>query len=195
MVNDGLWDAINDYHMGITAENVAEKYGLTREELDQFTVESQSKTSEAIYEGKFKDEIVPVVIKGREGDTVVDTDEGPRPGTTVEGLAKLKPAFKPDGIVTAGNSSEINDGVAVVVLVSEDKVQELGLRPQAEWIGGALALGHPVGASGCRILVFLIHELKNGQAGLATLCIGGGMGCSTVIRKELFIEIIYGYKI
>jgi acetyl-CoA C-acetyltransferase len=249
MVNDGLWDAINDYHMGITAENVAVKYGLTREELDLFAVESQEKASVAIADGKFKNEIVPVVIHGRKGDIIVDTDEGPRPGTTVEALSKLKPAFKPDGIVTAGNSSGINDGAAAVVLVSEDKVQELGLKPQAEWIGGALggvdpaimgigpvestrkllkklnmtiadidlieaneafaaqsiavkreldipdnklninggaiALGHPVGASGCRILVTLIHEMKmiNAKTGLATLCIGGGMGCSTIISN------------
>lgn len=249
MVNDGLWDAINDYHMGITAENVAEKYGLTREELDQFAVESQDKASVAIADGKFKDEIVPVIIKGRRGDTVVDTDEGPRLGTTIEGLSKLKPAFKPDGIVTAGNSSGINDGASAVVLVSEDKVKELGLESQAEWSGGALggvdpaimgigpvestrkllkklnmtiddidlieaneafaaqsiavkrelgipeeklnvnggaiALGHPVGASGCRILVTLIHAMKKKSAktGLATLCIGGGMGCSTAIEK------------
>ena len=249
MVNDGLWDAINDYHMGIIAENVAEKYGLTREELDQFAVESQDKASAAIADGKFNDEIVPVVIKGRKSNTVVDTDEGPKPGTTVEGLSKLKPAFKPDGIVTAGNSSGINDGAAAVVLVSEDKVKGLGLEPQAEWIGGALggvdpaimgigpvestrkllkklditiddidlieaneafaaqsiavkrelgiqeeklnvnggaiALGHPVGASGCRILVTLIHTIKekNVKTGLVTLCIGGGMGCSTIISK------------
>lgn len=249
MVNDGLWDAINNYHMGVTAENVVEKWGITREELDAFAVTSQDKASAAIAEGRFKDEIVPVVIKGRKGDTVVDTDEGPRPGTTVEALAKLKPAFKPDGIVTAGNSSGINDGAAAVVLVSEEKVRELGLVPQAEWIGGALggvnpaimgigpvestkklfkklnmtmddidlieaneafaaqsiavkrelgipddklnvnggaiALGHPVGASGCRILVTLIHAMKQKDAktGLATLCIGGGMGCSTLIKN------------
>ena len=249
MVNDGLWDAINDYHMGITAENVAEKYGLTREELDQFAVESQDKASAAIADGKFKDEIVPVVIKGRKDDTVVDTDEGPRPGTTIEGLSKLKPAFKPDGIVTAGNSSGINDGAAAVVLISEEKIEELGLQPQAEWIGGALggvdpaimgigpvestrkllkklnmtiddidlieaneafaaqsvavkrelgipedklnvnggavALGHPIGASGCRIFVTLIHAMKekNAKTGLATLCIGGGMGCNTLIKR------------
>ncbi len=138
MVNDGLWDAINDYHMGITAENVAEKYGLTREELDLFAVESQEKALAAIADGKFKDEILPVVFKGRKGDTVVDTDEGARPGTTVEGLSKLKPAFKPEGIVTVGNSSGINDDAAAVVLVLEEKVKELGLEPQAEWIGGAL---------------------------------------------------------
>ena len=247
MVNDGLWDAINDYHMGITAENVAEKYGLTREELDAFAVASQEKACSAIAEGKFKDEIVPVIIKGRKGDTVVDTDEGPRPGTTLEGLAKLKPAFKPDGVVTAGNSSGINDGAAAVVLVSEEKIKELGLRPEAEWLGGtlggvdpalmglgpiettkklfkkmnlsidemgivegneafaaqsiavqrelhishsklnprggAIALGHPIGASGCRILVTLIHEMAEKQKGLATLCIGGGMGCSTIIER------------
>ncbi len=246
MVNDRLWDAINDYHMGITAE----KYGLTREELDQFAVESQNKASTAVDNGKFRDEIVPVVIKERKGDTVVDTDEGPRPETTIEGLAKLKPAFKADGIVMAGNSSGINDSAAAVVSVSEDKVEELGLEPQSEWIGGALgrvdpaimgigsvestkrllnklnmsiddvdlveaneafaaqsiavkrelripdgklnvnggaiALGHPVGASGCRILVTLIHAMKekNAKTGLATLCIGGGMGCSTLIDKD-----------
>ena len=249
MVNDGLWDAINDYHMGITAENVAEKYGLTREELDQFAVESQDKASVAIADGKFKDEIVPVVIKGRKGDTIIDTDEGPRSGTTFEGLSKLKPAFKPDGIVTAGNSSGINDGAAAVVLVSEEKVREFGMIPQAEWNGGmlggvdpafmgigpvestrkllkklnitikevdlvegneafaaqslavkrelgitdeklnvnggAIALGHPVGASGCRILVTLIHAMKqrNVKTGLAMLCIGGGMGCSTIVTR------------
>lgn len=247
MVNDGLWDAVNDYHMGITAENVAEKYGLTREELDMFAVASQDKASAAIAGGKFQEEIVPVTIKGRKGDTVVDADEGPRPGTTIEALSRLKPAFKDDGIVTAGNSSGINDGAAAVVLVSEDKMKEFGLQPQAEWIGGALAgvdpaimgigpvestrklfkklnitindidfveaneafaaqsiavqrelnipenklnihggaiaLGHPIGASGCRVLVTLIHELKEAQLGLATLCIGGGMGCSTIIRR------------
>ncbi len=248
MVNDALWEAMNDYHMGITAENVAERWGLTRMELDEFAVSSQNKAADAIADGRFKEEIVPVVIKGRKGDTIVDADEGPRPGTTVEALAKLKPAFKKDGIVTAGNSSGINDGAAAVVLVSEKKVQELGLNVQAEWIGGALggvdpavmgigpvestrkllkklnmsiddidliegneafaaqsivvkrelqipdeklnihggaiALGHPVGASGCRILVTLIHAMcyKGGKIGLATLCIGGGMGCSTMVK-------------
>ena len=250
MVNDGLWDAINNYHMGITAENVAEKWGITREELDCFAVASQEKAASAIANGQFKEEIVPVVIKGRKGDIIVDTDEGPRPGTTVEALSKLKPAFKPDGIVTAGNSSGINDGAAAIVLASEEKVKELGLIPLAEWLGGALggvdpsimgvgpvqstrklfeklklsmddmdlveaneafaaqsiavkrelgipddklninggaiALGHPVGASGCRILVTLIHAMKhkNAEVGLATLCIGGGMGCSTIVRME-----------
>ena len=249
MVNDGLWEAMNNYHMGITAENVAEKWGITREELDAFSVMSREKASRAIAEGRFKEEIVPVVLKGRKGDTIIDTDEGPRPGTTVDALAKLKPAFKKDGIVTAGNSSGINDGAAAVILASETKVKELGLCPEAEWLGGALggvdpaimgigpvkstekllkklnlamdsidiveaneafaaqsiavkrelnipeeklnihggaiALGHPIGASGCRILVTLIHamEERDAKIGLATLCIGGGMGCSTVIRK------------
>lgn len=249
MVNDGLWEAMNNYHMGITAENVAEKWKLTRSDLDAFAAESQRKACEAIEAGRFKDEIVPVIIKGRKGDTVIDTDENPRPGTTTEALAKLKPAFKKDGIVTAGNSSGLNDGAAAVILVSEAKVKELNLCPEAEWLGGALggvdpaimgvgpvestrkllkklnlsmddidmveaneafaaqsiavqrelqipseklnlnggaiALGHPIGASGCRILVTLIHEMKaqDAQKGLATLCIGGGMGCSTVIRK------------
>lgn len=249
MVNDALWDAVNGYHMGITAENVAEKWGITRTELDEFAAASQNKASIAIAEGRFKEEIVPVTIKGRRGDTVVDTDEAPRPGTTVEALAKLKPAFKPDGVVTAGNSSGINDGAAAVILVSEEKVKELGLHPQAEWLGsalggvdpalmgvgpvastkkllaklglgmedidvvegneafaaqsiavkreldipdeklningGAIALGHPVGASGCRILVTLVHILKQEKKdiGLAMLCIGGGMGCSTILRR------------
>lgn len=248
MVNDGLWDAINNYHMGITAENVAEKYKLTRTELDNFAVISQSKAAIAIANRKFKEEIVPIIIKRQNGDIVIDTDEAPRPGTTLEGLAKLRPAFKSDGIVTAGNSSGINDGAAAMTLISEDKMREFGLQPEAEWLGGALggvdpavmglgpikstcklfkrlnltmedidivelneafaaqaiavqrelkipenklnpnggaiALGHPIGASGCRILVTLIHRLKreNKKTGLATLCIGGGMGCSTIVR-------------
>ncbi len=249
MVNDALWDAINNYHMGVTAENIVEQWGITRQELDEFAVESQNKASAAIANGSFKEEIVPVVIKSRKGENVVDTDEGPRPGTTVEALSKLKPSFKQGGAVTAGNSSGINDGAAAVILVSEDKVKELELIPQAEWIGGALggvdpaimgigpvestrkllgklgmtiedmdlvegneafaaqsiavkrelnipdeklnvnggaiALGHPVGASGCRILVTLIYAMKqkNATTGLAMLCIGGGMGCSTVIKN------------
>ena len=249
MVNDGLWEAMNNYHMGITAENVAERWGLTRADLDEFALESQRKACGAIEAGKFKDEIVSMTIKGRKGDTVVDTDEGPRFGTTIEMLSNLKPAFKPDGIVTAGNSSGINDGAAAVVLVSGKKIKELGLKPEIEWVGGALggvdpaimgvgpvestgkllkkmnmtideidlveaneafaaqsvavkrelnipdeklninggavALGHPIGASGCRILVTLIHAMKQRKAstGLATLCIGGGMGCSTLIRR------------
>ncbi len=249
MVNDALWDAVNHYHMGITAENIAEKWNITRREADEFAALSQAKAADAIVAGRFREEIVPVVIKGRKGDTVVDTDEGPRPGVTADALARLKPAFKDGGIVTAGNSSGINDGAAAVVLVSEEKVRELGLQPQAEWIGGALggvdpaimgigpvestkkllekcsltiddmdliegneafsvqsiavkrelnipdeklnvnggaiALGHPVGASGCRILVTLIHGMKqkNARTGMAMLCIGGGMGCSAMIKN------------
>ena len=249
MVNDALWDSFNDYHMGVTAENVCEQWGLTREELDEFAANSQQKAEKAIADGKFKDEIVPVEIKQKKQIIVFDTDEGPRPGTTAESLARLKPAFKADGIVTAGNASGINDGAAAIVLVSEEKVKELGLEPMAEWVGGALggvdpavmgvgpvestkklfkklditiddidlieaneafaaqsiavgrdldfpqeklnvnggaiALGHPVGASGCRILVTLLHEMqkRDAKTGLATLCIGGGMGCSTVVRR------------
>ncbi|MBR3171057.1 MAG: acetyl-CoA C-acetyltransferase [Lachnospiraceae bacterium] len=249
MVNDALWDAINNYHMGITAENIVEKWGLDRKSLDEFALESHNKAVSAIKAERFKDEIVPVIISGRKGDNIVDTDEGPRSDTSLELLSKLKPAFKPDGIVTAGNSSGINDGAAAVVLVSDNLVHKLGLKPQAKWIGGAIAgvdpsimgigpvastnkllnklkmtiddidiieaneafaaqsiavktelkipsdklnvnggaiaLGHPVGASGCRILVSLIHALKQKSAstGLATLCIGGGMGCSTIIER------------
>lgn len=249
MVHDALWDSFNNCHMGITAENVCEQWNLTREQLDEFAAGSQQKAVAAMEAGAFEEEIVPVVIKGRKGDTVFSVDEGPRAGTTAEGLAKLRPAFKKDGIVTAGNSSTINDGAAAVVLVSEEKVKELGLEPMAQWIGGALggvdpsimgvgpvastkkllnkldmtiadidlieaneafaaqslavamelnfdmskvnvnggaiALGHPVGASGCRILVTLLHAMKKRDAkmGLATLCIGGGMGCSTIVKK------------
>ena len=128
MVNDALWDAFNQYHMGITAENVAEKWGLTREQLDEFAASSQQKCEKAIAEGKFKDEIVPVEVKQKKNTVVVDTDEGPRPGTTAEGIAKLRPAFKPDGIVTAANASGINDGAAAIVVMSEEKAQELGSR-------------------------------------------------------------------
>lgn len=250
MINDALWDAFNDYHMGITAENVCEKYGITREELDTFAANSQQKCEKARAEGKFKDEIVPVEIKKKKETVVFDTDEGPRAGITAEGLAKLRPAFKKDGIVTAGNSSGINDGAAAVVVMSEEKAKELGVKPMATWVGGALAgvdpkimgigpvaatqklmkklnmsvddmdlieaneafaaqsiavardlkfddaklnvnggaiaLGHPVGASGCRILVTLLHEMERRDAkkGLATLCIGGGMGCATVVERD-----------
>ena len=249
MVNDALWDSFNDYHMGVTAENVCEQWGLTRDELDEFAAASQQKAEKAIADSKFKDEIVPGEIKQKKQTIVFDTDEGPRPGTTADSLARLKPAFKADGIVTAGNASGINDGAAAIVLVSEEKVKELGLVPMAEWVGGALggvdpaimgvgpvestkklfkklnitiddidlieaneafaaqsiavgrelnfpqeklnvnggaiALGHPVGASGCRILVTLLHEMqkRDVKTGLATLCIGGGMGCSTVVRR------------
>ncbi len=249
MVHDALWDAFNDYHMGITAENVADQWHLTREQLDEFAAASQQKACAAIEAGRFKDEIVPVTIHGKKGDTVVDTDEGPRAGTTAEGLAKLKPAFKKDGMVTAGNASGINDGAAAIVVMSEEKAKELGVAPMATWIagalggvdpsimgvgpvastkkvlaktgmkiedfdlveaneafaaqslavghdlgfdlsklnvnGGAIALGHPVGASGCRILVTLLHEMvkRDAKKGLATLCIGGGMGCSTIVER------------
>ena len=250
MVNDALWDAFNNYHMGITAENVAEQWHLTREMLDEFSANSQQKCEKAMAEGKFKDEIVPVEVKGKKGSVIVDTDEGPRPGTTVETLARLKPAFKKDGIVTAGNASGINDGAAAIVVMSEEKAKELGVKPMATWVGGALggvdpsimgvgpvaavnklmkkldmkvadmdlieaneafaaqslavghdlefdpaklnvnggaiALGHPVGASGCRILVTLLHEMqrRDAKTGLATLCIGGGMGCATIVKRD-----------
>ena len=250
MVNDALWDAFNNYHMGITAENVAEKYGITREELDKFAAWSQQKCEAAMKAGKFKDEIVPVEVKKKKETVVVDTDEGPRPGTTAEGIAKLRPAFKPDGIVTAANSSGINDGAAAIVVMSEEKAKELGVTPMATFVagalggvdpaimgigpvaatnkvmaktgmkiddfdlieaneafaaqsiavqkdlgfkdevlnvnGGAIALGHPVGASGCRILVTLLHEMqkRDAKTGLATLCIGGGMGCATIVKRD-----------
>ena len=252
MVNDGLWDAFNNYHMGVTAENVAEEWGLTREQMDQFALESQQKAEAAIKSGRFKDEIVPVEIPQKKGDPVVfDTDEHPKFGTTIEKLAKLKPAFKKDGRgVTAGNASGINDSGAAVVVMSADKAKELGIKPLVKIVsyasagvdpkimgvgpipsskkalekaglsiadmdlieaneafaaqslavgkdlgidpaklnvnGGAIALGHPIGASGCRILVTLIHEmLKRDEAkkGLATLCIGGGMGTALVVEK------------
>lgn len=249
MVNDGLWDAFNDYHMGITAENVAEKYGITREQLDAFSANSQQKAVAAQESGAFDEEIVPVEVKSKKGTVVFNKDEGPREGTTAESLSKLKPAFKKDGIVTAGNSSGINDGAAAVVVMSEEKAKELGVKPMAVWIGGALggvdpaimgvgpveastrlfkktglgvqdldliesneafaaqsvavagdlkfdmskvnvnggaiALGHPIGASGCRILVTLLYAMKhkNAKRGLATLCIGGGQGCATIVEQ------------
>lgn len=250
MINDALWDAFQDYHMGITAENIAEQWGQTREQLDEFAAASQQKACAAIDAGRFKDEIVPVEIKKRKETILFDTDEGARPGTTAEGIAKLRPAFKKDGMVTAANSSTINDGAAAVVVMSEEKARELGVTPMAIWLGGALggvdptvmgigpvaatqkvlkktrlsvaemdlieaneafasqslavardlqfdmdkvnvnggaiALGHPVGASGCRILVTLLHEMQRREAkrGLATLCIGGGMGCAVVVERS-----------
>ncbi|MCH5265160.1 MAG: acetyl-CoA C-acetyltransferase [Lachnospiraceae bacterium] len=251
MVNDALWDAFNHYHMMITAENVADKYGITREELDEFSANSQQKCEAAIAEGKFKDEIVPVEIKSRKKTIVFDTDEGPRPGTTAESLGSLRCCSgKEDGVVTAGNASGINDGAAAIVVMSEEKAKELGVTPMATFVagalggvdpeimgvgpvastkkvmaktgltiddmdlieaneafaaqsiavgrdlnfdlsklnvnGGAIALGHPVGASGCRILVTLLHEMQKRDAkkGLATLCIGGGMGCSTIVERD-----------
>ncbi len=249
MVNDALWDAFNNYHMIQTADNVAAKWGLTREELDKFSVWSQQKAGAAQASGRFKDEIVPVEVKQKKQTVIVGTDEGPRPETTMEALAKLRPINK-DGVTTAGNASGINDGAAAVVVMSEEKAKELGVKPMATWIagalggvdpaimgvgpvaatkkvlartglkmeefdlieaneafaaqsvavgkelgfnmdilnvnGGAIALGHPVGASGCRILVTLLHEMQKRDAkrGLATLCIGGGMGCATIVERD-----------
>lgn len=251
MVNDGLWDAFNQYHMGITAENVAEQYGITREELDEFSVISQNRAEAAIEAGKFKDEIVPVTIPQRKGDPIVfDTDEHLTKGSTMEKVAKLKPAFKRDGgVVTAANASGINDSGAAVVVMSKEKADELGIKPlctiksyasggvdpsimgvgpvpacrkaldkagitvddldlieaneafAAQSIavrrdlgfdpekvnvnGGAIALGHPIGASGCRILITLIYEMmkRDAKTGLATLCIGGGMGTTVIVER------------
>ena len=250
MVNDALWDAFNDYHMIKTADNVAEQWGLTREELDAFAANSQQKAVAAIEAGAFEDEIVPVMIKKKKEMVEFKVDEGPRPGTTAEGLAKLR-AINPDGVFTAGNASSINDGAAAIVVMSEEKAKELGVKPMATFVagalggvdpsimgvgpvastkkvlektgmkiedfdiieaneafaaqsvavgrdlgidvekqlnpnGGAIALGHPVGASGCRILVTLLHEMEKADAkkGLATLCIGGGMGCSTIVERD-----------
>ena len=249
LTSDGLTCIFNDYHMGITAENLANKYSITREEQDEFSAWSQEKAVKAIETGKFKDEIVPVVIPQRKGEPIVfDTDEYPKKGTTVEKLAGLRPAFKKDGTVTAGNASGINDGAAAVVVMSKKKADELGLKPlvtikanasagvdpsimgigpvpavrrvlekasvsmedlnlieaneafAAQSLavdrelhfnkkilnvnGGAIALGHPIGASGARILVTLIHEMKrrNAHTGLATLCIGGGQGVATIVE-------------
>ena len=250
MVNDGLWDAFNGYHMGITAENVAEQWGITREELDEFSVISQNRAEEAIKAGKFKDEIVPVEIPQRKGDPIIfDTDEFPKFGTTIEKVAKLKGAFKKDGIVTAANASGINDAGAAVVVMSKEKADELGIKPlctiksyasagvdpsimgvgpvpasekalkkagltvadmdlveaneafaaqslavrkdlgldpeKTNVNGGAIAIGHPIGASGCRILITLIYEMmkRDSKYGLATLCIGGGMGTALVVER------------
>lgn len=250
MIYDSLTDIFNNYHMGVTAENLAEKYGITREEQDAFAASSQNKAEAAIREGKFKDEIVPVVIPSKKGDIVVDTDEFPRAGVTTEALAKLRPAFKKDGTVTAGNASGINDGAAALVIMAADKAKELGLKPLAKIVsyasagvdpsimgigpvpavkkaleranlkledidliesneafaaqsiavarelgfdmnkvnvnGGAIALGHPVGASGARILVTLLYEMRRRKSkkGLATLCIGGGMGTALIVDMQ-----------
>ena len=250
MTNDGLTDAFHHYHMGITAENVAEQWGITREQLDEFSVISQNRAEAAIKEGKFKDEIVPVEIPQKKGDPIIfDTDEFPRFGTTMEKVAKLKPAFKKDGIVTAGNASGINDAGAAVVVMSREKAEELGIKPMCTIVsyasagvdpsimgvgpvpasekalkkagltmkdmdlveaneafaaqslavrkdlgldpektnvnGGAIALGHPIGASGCRILITLLYEMikRDSKYGLATLCIGGGMGTTMIIER------------
>ena len=250
MVHDALWEAFNDYHMGITAENICDQWGITREELDVFAAKSQQKACAAQEAGAFDKEIVPVTVKKKKETIEFKKDEGPRPGTTAEGIAKLRPAFKKDGLVTAGNASGINDGAAAVIVMSEEKAKELGVKPMATWVagalagvdptimgigpvaatkkvmaktgmkiedfdvieaneafaaqsiavqrelgftdeqlnpnGGAIALGHPVGASGCRILVTLLHEMeaKDLKKGLATLCIGGGMGCATIVERD-----------
>ncbi|QIB70612.1 acetyl-CoA C-acetyltransferase [Aminipila butyrica] len=250
LVNDGLWDAFNDYHMGITAENIGEQWNLTREELDEFAATSQQRAEAAIKAGKFKDEIVPVSIPQRKGEPkIFDTDEFPKFGTTAEGIAKLKPAFKKDGIVTAANASGINDAGAAVIVMSKEKADELGLKPlctiksyasagvdptimgigpvpatkkalekagmkveDLELIeaneafaaqsvavrkdlglnpeivnvnGGAIAIGHPIGASGTRILISLIYEMakRDAKTGLATLCIGGGQGTALIVER------------
>lgn len=250
LLRDALHDAFGGYHMGITAENIAEEWGLTRQQLDEFAAWSQNKCEKARAEGKFKDEIVPVEVKKKKETILFDTDEGPRDGVTVESLSKLRPAFKEGGKVTAGNASGINDGAAAIIVMSEEKAKELGVTPMATWIGGelagveprimgigpvastrkvmekkgykiedfdlieaneafaaqsvavghdlgfdmdklnvngsAIALGHPVGASGCRILVTLLYEMRRRHAkkGLATLCVGGGMGCSAIVEMD-----------
>jgi acetyl-CoA C-acetyltransferase len=250
MVKDGLWDAFNDYHMGSTAENVADKWQITRDQQDAFAVASQNKAEAAKKAGKFEDEIVPVTIKTRKGETVVSEDEYIREGATLEGLAKMRPAFKKDGSVTAANASGINDGAAVVVLMKAGDAEKRGLKPlariaswaqagvdpavmgsgpipasrkaleKAGWTpqdldlieaneafaaqacavnkdlgwdtdkvnvnGGAIAIGHPIGASGARVLVTLLHEMQKADAkkGLATLCIGGGMGIALCVERD-----------
>ena len=250
MIKDALWDAFNDYHMITTADNICREWGLTREELDEFALKSQQKAEAAQKSGAFDAEIVPVMVKKKKEVIEFKVDEGPRAGSTIEGLAKLR-AINPDGFVTAGNASGINDGAAAIVVMSEEKAKELGVKPMATYVagalagvrpevmgigpvastkkvlaktgmkiedfdiieaneafaaqsvavgkelgidvdkqlnpnGGAIALGHPVGASGCRILVTLLHEMqaKGAKTGLATLCIGGGMGCSTIVKIE-----------
>jgi acetyl-CoA C-acetyltransferase len=249
MVSDGLWDAYNDYHMGVTAENIARQFGISRLDQDEFAAASQQKAQSAQAAGRFKDEIAPIRIHSRKGDTFFDADEYIRPGATVESLAGLKPAFSKDGTVTAGNASGINDGAAAVMMMSARKAKELGLTPlasvrayssagvdpkimgmgpvpasrlclskagwapadldlmeineafaaqaiavnrQMEWDtrkinvnGGAIAIGHPIGASGCRILVTLLHEMakRDARKGLASLCIGGGMGVALAVER------------
>lgn len=254
MVHDGIWDIFNDYHMGVTAENVAEQYGITREMQDELACASQNKAVAAIQAGKFKDEIVPVEVKERKQTVIFDTDEHPREGVTIESLTKLRPAFKKDGTVTAGNASGINDGAAFMVVASEDFVKAHGLKPMArirscgsvgcdpsimgigpiassrqaleragltvqdlglieaneafaaqacavnkelgldvEKVnvnGGAIALGHPIGAAGCRISTTLLYEMKRReiQFGLATMCIGGGMGEAVILERDACCE-------
>ena len=248
MIKDGLWDAFNNYHMGITAENIAKEFNITRDQQDEFALSSQAKAQAAIASGKFKDEIVPVTIKGRKEDIIIDTDEFPREGVSMEMLGKLRPAFDKEGTVTAGNASGLNDGAAAVMVMTDDNAKKRNLKPLAKIVswatagvdpavmgtgpipatkkalekagwnvsdldliesneafaaqacsvmsalnlpadkvnvnGGAIALGHPIGASGCRVLVTLIHELnhRGGGKGLATLCIGGGMGIAMCVE-------------
>jgi acetyl-CoA C-acetyltransferase len=250
MIRDGLWDAFNGYHMGNTAENVAQKWQITREQQDAFAAASQQKAGKAMAEGRFKDEIVPVTIKSRRGETVIDTDEYPKPDTTAEKLAGLRPAFAKDGTVTAGNASGINDGAAATVLMTAKEAARRGITPlarivswatagvdpaimgtgpipasrraleKAGWTvddldlieaneafaaqacavnkdlhwdtskvnvnGGAIALGHPIGASGTRVFVTLLHEMirRDAKKGLATLCIGGGMGIAMCVARD-----------
>jgi acetyl-CoA C-acetyltransferase len=250
MIKDGLWDAFNGYHMGNTAENVAKQYQITRGQQDEFAAASQNKAEAAQKAGKFKEEIVPVTIKGRKGDVVVDADEYPKAGVTVDGISKLRPAFEKDGTVTAANASGINDGAAAVVLMSASQAAKEGRKPLARIVswaqagvdpkvmgtgpipasraalkkagwstsdldlieaneafaaqacavnkdlgwdtskvnvnGGAIAIGHPIGASGARVLVTLLHEMarRDAKKGLATLCIGGGMGIAMCIARD-----------
>ncbi len=249
MIKDGLWDAFNGYHMGNTAENVAKQFQITRQMLDEFAVKSQNKAEAAIKAGKFKDEIVPVTIKGRKGDTVVDADEFPKAGVTVDAISKLRPAFDKEGTVTAASASGINDGAAAVVIMKASEAAKLGKTPLARIVswaqagvdpsimgtgpipasraalkkagwkhddldlveaneafaaqacavnkdlgwdtnkvnvnGGAIAIGHPIGASGARVLVTLLYEMqkRNAKKGLATLCIGGGMGIAMCVER------------
>ncbi|SDB09556.1 MULTISPECIES: acetyl-CoA C-acetyltransferase [unclassified Butyrivibrio] len=250
MIKDALTDAFGGFHMGITAENICEQWGLTREELDEFAANSQQKCEKAQANGVFDEEIVPVPVKVKKETVMFAKDEGPRAGVTKESISKLRPAFKPDGMVTAANSSGINDGAAAIVVMSEEKAKELGIKPMATWIagelagveprimgigpvaatkktmakagyqisdfdlieaneafaaqsvavgkdlgfdlnklnvnGGAIALGHPVGCSGCRILVTLLYEMQRRDAkkGLATLCVGGGMGAAAIVERD-----------
>ncbi|BDT56831.1 acetyl-CoA acetyltransferase [Massilia varians] len=250
MIVDGLWDVYNQYHMGVTAENVARKYEVSRAEQDEFALQSQLKAEAAQKAGKFKDEIIPVEIPSRKGPTIFDTDEYPKHGSTLEALSGLRPAFNKEGSVTAGNASGINDGAAAVIMMSASKAKELGLTPlarikayasagldpsimgmgpvsatqlclkKAGWThedidlmeineafaaqaiavnkemgwdtskinvnGGAIALGHPIGASGCRVLVTLLHEMvrRDAKRGLASLCIGGGMGVALAVERD-----------
>lgn len=255
MIKDGLWDVYNDYHMGVTAENVSKDYGITREMQDELAAISQQRASKARAEGRFRDEIVPVEVKGRKGQvTVVEDDEYIRDGVTAESISKLKPAFIKDGTVTAANASGLNDGAAMLVVMSEEKAKELGVKPLATIVsyasagveprvmgtgpipssrkalekanlkvedmdlieaneafaaqayavknelgldfdkvnvnGGAIAIGHPIGASGARILTTLLYEMqkRDSKKGLATLCIGGGMGTALVVERDQFKE-------